>query len=270
MKHIKEYSSFGSISTNDILQDLKDMCLELVDNGFEVEVTEYQILLSSTKQDKRFKFGEVREYLSRVVEYLTELDIISNVRIFKHQSGWIPFNTLKKPDTWVLVNGESDKEDETLIVAANVFYDLFTPPVVTHQHIKEYSLYESENISNMDTIKDICIELEHDGFSFAIEEHDKSENYLLDIGQGLNGWYSLVIQKRESGSPGNNMWRSIEFKVNEVSVVVWRLVDYLDKGVLSIHLLTSLDGRYAWRIFPLDKVMDSSIKCKGIEIKFEL
>ncbi len=261
MKYLKyfENKSFGSISTGDMLQDLKDMCLELVDNGFEVEVTETSILVQNDYE--QFKFGEVREYFSRVVEYLIKLDIISNIRIYNGH--------------WVRANEESDKEDETLIVGAKVEYDLLcVAPVVTPQHIKEYSLYEShynvESNDKLDTIKDICIELEHDGFSLSIEEHDKSTNYLLDIGQGLNGWYSLVIQKRDNESPGNNMWRRVEFKANEVSDVVWRLVDYLDKGVLSIYVLTPLDGGYAWRIFPLDKIMDGNIKCKGIEIKFEL
>ncbi len=71
MKHLKKYNENSDISKS----DLQDICLELEDNGFEVEF-KYRYGLNHikiSKNNKSFKYDEVKEVMLRLKEYLGDL-----------------------------------------------------------------------------------------------------------------------------------------------------------------------------------------------------
>ncbi len=79
MKHLKKYNE----NINDIsLQDIRDICLELEDEKFIIELNEgksaaellanaFNISIESGKE-KNFKYSEVKEVLLRLKDYLGE------------------------------------------------------------------------------------------------------------------------------------------------------------------------------------------------------
>lgn len=97
MKHIKEYKLFENIeyfdeTINEMMEDVKDICLELEDEGYSIdiypeywpskEIRRYNLLIE--KLDKRplatrdssrfleFNYSEVEEVVNRIVRYLGE------------------------------------------------------------------------------------------------------------------------------------------------------------------------------------------------------
>jgi hypothetical protein len=96
MKHIKSYQIFESLSTEDVREDLTEICYELTDGRFKIKIYDDPdfpgwghipgsgmnlphvergdkilcIYLSNDIYRKGFYFDEVREVILRVVDYL--------------------------------------------------------------------------------------------------------------------------------------------------------------------------------------------------------
>jgi len=96
MKHIKSYEIFESLSTEDVREDLTEICYELTDGRFEIKIYDDPdfpgwghipgsgmnlphiergdkilcIYLSEYRDYDGFSFDEVREVILRMVDYL--------------------------------------------------------------------------------------------------------------------------------------------------------------------------------------------------------
>jgi hypothetical protein len=88
MKHIKSKKLFESITDYEI-SDIKDICLELGDKGFNVQVnsvniipaTKYNVWIVKSIQDTyvEFLYSEVEEVIDRLKDYLG--DKITNIDV---------------------------------------------------------------------------------------------------------------------------------------------------------------------------------------------
>ena len=89
MKHLKNYNIFEStIITDDNLQDLEDILVEVYDMGYDVNILEldskYHICIkgdekiSNTPWQQAPNWDQLKEYVSRVKEYLTDVIGVGN------------------------------------------------------------------------------------------------------------------------------------------------------------------------------------------------
>jgi len=98
------------------------------------------------------------------------------------------------------------------------------------RYIKTYN--ESNSNEMVDTIKDICIELEDDGFSVEIKKsHD-------------SGTTSLFIRRYSKGAINRiGQSNTLSFTFDEVGDVVKRIADYVGNKLRYIGAL-EVSGRY--------------------------
>lgn len=67
MRHLKKYNESKEELT---LQDIRDICLELQDEGFKIEIEYYYVKISNP--NKKFKYDEVKDVMLRLKDYLGE------------------------------------------------------------------------------------------------------------------------------------------------------------------------------------------------------
>lgn len=80
MKHLKSYNesqlSNAKVEAKDIVQNLKDICIELEDEGFKIFLQginpHVEIHLGISKGGEDFKYGEVSEVVERMKDYMKQ------------------------------------------------------------------------------------------------------------------------------------------------------------------------------------------------------
>ncbi len=75
MKHLKKYNESREET---LLQDIRDILLELEDNGFAVEIEDICFLREQPfaikiSRNKSFRYSEVKDVLLRLKDYLTDM-----------------------------------------------------------------------------------------------------------------------------------------------------------------------------------------------------
>lgn len=109
------------------------------------------------------------------------------------------------------------------------------------KHIQSKRLFES--IESEEDIKDICIELEDDGFSIT---HFDRDEFTFTVGSGLGhpGTRLLIIELLNSNH------QLTEFKYKRVEEVINRIKDYLGNKFINMYFQSSLyqglAGRHVW------------------------
>ena len=104
MRYLKEYKIFENVYHTDsgspqdeLVQDCRDILVELGDNGFNVSVEclfggTLNIVITknhvSSSGDRVFKYEEVSEYLDRLRDYLRtkHIEIVVKYRVFKNSN----------------------------------------------------------------------------------------------------------------------------------------------------------------------------------------
>lgn len=102
-------------------------------------------------------------------------------------------------------------------------------------HIKSYKLFENkDNLQEViETVKDICLELQDDGYTIDLDFHPASN-------------YNILIIKKLSSTIVNGNPELLEFNLSDVREVIDRLLeylsrnrDYIDKDSVKINLSPS-------------------------------
>lgn len=81
MRYIKLFENFNESISEEMIQDLKDICLELRDEGFRIQIfnteSSIQIYIDRPINIKciKFRLDEIKEYILRIIDYLKEYDI---------------------------------------------------------------------------------------------------------------------------------------------------------------------------------------------------
>lgn len=84
MKHLKSYKLFESISNTDLELDVKDIFLELEEDGYYVGISMLQtrrpggvdMFCTEASRDDLFQWSDVKDYFERAKEYVCDNDWI--------------------------------------------------------------------------------------------------------------------------------------------------------------------------------------------------
>lgn len=132
------------------------------------------------------------------------------------------------------------------------------------KHIQSKRLFES--IESEEDIKDICIELEDDGFSIT---HFDRDEFTFTVGSGLGhpGTRLLIIELLNSNH------QLTEFKYKRVEEVINRIKDYLGNKFINMYFQSSLyqglAGRHVWMNLQNMLEMNLLDNISGIEINYK-
>ena len=82
MKHLKSYKLFESISNTDLELDVKDIFLELEEDGYYVGISMLQtrrpggvdMFCTEASRDDLFQWSDVKDYFERAKEYVCDND----------------------------------------------------------------------------------------------------------------------------------------------------------------------------------------------------
>ncbi len=100
MKYLKEYKIFES--TDDVMNDIHDILLELKDIGFSVNVSKYDVTIEKYIDHQPILFkceGDLLEAINRIKEYLGK-GKMSSIGLMTDHYVWLDFDKyiqLKNP-----------------------------------------------------------------------------------------------------------------------------------------------------------------------------
>jgi hypothetical protein len=132
MRYLKTHESYNdNINYDIIIDDIKDICLELSDDGFSIEIFEpnykslmrlhINIILSPSREKADlFKLGGIKDTILRICDYLNQYEfIISEI----DSMGPVPdkYGNFNKIDLGFNVE-EWDNNQE--IILLNIYYDI--------------------------------------------------------------------------------------------------------------------------------------------------
>src|ERR1035437_8934779 len=236
MKHIKLFESFGipyniyskeSESFNDTISDIKDICLDLQDSGLSITVKGFDRYFNDGgKTSERIyqipptnRINGARVYGKNVIS----VDIVNN-----NEPGTMVYSDMKetfdrliyfmteKKYSYVYVGSYgsiiSDR-DMSIIKDSDdkceMFKLIFYQPETKIK--KESKLFESESFED---IKDICLELEDEGFRVKMS----------DYGLGIS---KIVF---------NGTYKVGKFKYSDIEEVIERIKSYLGDNFSNIAI----------------------------------
>ena len=107
MKHLKtirifesltdKVKSFFTIPSRESIEDVKDICLELTDEGYVVDISDdYVICTILIYGESKFNYEDIKETVERLQSYLGEK--IQDKLVFTGWNGWVNFDELEKMD----------------------------------------------------------------------------------------------------------------------------------------------------------------------------
>ena len=133
MIYLKTYESYNDINYDIIIDDIKDICLELSDDGFNIVIVEpnyknlnrlqVSIILShNMEKADLFELGDVKDTILRIGDYLNKYKfIISEI----DSLAWIKKDgSIRQPSKLDLSFNieEWDNDQEAMLV--NIYYDI--------------------------------------------------------------------------------------------------------------------------------------------------
>jgi hypothetical protein len=133
MIYLKTYESYNDINYDIIIDDIKDICLELSDDGFNIVIVEpnyknlnrlqISIILSrNMEKADLFELGDVKDTILRIGDYLNKYKfIISEI----DSLAWIKKDgSIRQPSKLDLSFNieEWDNDQEAMLV--NIYYDI--------------------------------------------------------------------------------------------------------------------------------------------------
>ncbi len=218
MKYLKRFNETLFDQWSDILENIKDICLDLSDNGFSVsyriinnclnpnvsdgnhlnliitigKVNRYKT--SSPKSTKEFKYNDIKEVVERLRYYLSHL---SGYKSSANLDANPKIKSILDDRLYHVMNVNIDIEKYRI-------YNMSMRKVVEQSN----PFLKISELNN--NLEDICLELEDIGFSVYIQ----TDNY-VSITKGFNG----------------------RFKYKEVEEVVNRLKEYLGDRYTEEHIL---------------------------------
>ncbi len=203
MKHLKKYNeSKEKIS----LDDIRDICIELEDDGFLVRIAYGVdvIRINIFRGGKHFEYKDVKETILRLQDYLGD----SLDRISVYRFGTMAHSKCKANEHSLLGSTNKGMKNITrkLISSLSLYFKF-------EDSLKKYN-ESTENEISIEDIRDICQELEDEGFNVKIITKYSTSAYV-----------SIMNDKKE-------------FYYNDVKEVVLRLKDYLDDNLSGITVTT--------------------------------
>lgn len=198
MKRIKNFKIFESREQlKSVVEECKEILLELKDEGFKVDVTFGEsplswILVEVSKKEK-FLANDIYDTIERIKDYLGNLGF----KIYRGQSNY-PLITSKS-----VINPMTFNLDHTISYTSLQF------------NLHERNIFESNNYKPIVSdikydLKDILLELEDDNFKYDIVINDWNRSINND--QDTIKWISLSINKE-----GN--WNLSEIEDSLIRVV---------------------------------------------------
>ena len=255
MKHIKSKRLFEDYLNNETVLDIKDICLELQDAGFSVGFyadprTRLIIrkfiggVITHSYDALEYKYAEVKEVVERLKDYLGDKFVSIEVLAIKTYTG---------PSHWVNIESQYFQKNysnpsNAKISSVEVVWDsTYKIPFDLDEYKKQRGVFESAN--NVEDLKDICLELQDEGFTVRFNPYD--------------GYNEIRIIHRRHG---NNVAHD-PFNYNQVSEVVKRLEDYLGDKIKGIEILSEYAP--AWiTVTSHDKYFNRTVR--GVSIEYNI
>ncbi len=221
MKHLKKYNESVEEPT---LQDVRDILLELEDEGFTAKIHRLKsqnvlkILIKKTKLEC-YKYQDVKETLLRLKDYLGEKIRYISVSIDPNNiwANWEVYEVIMFNEDELLGRKDGKVHDfhDHDIDTIEIYF--------TYEVLKKYNENAEEKTLEED-VNDILLELKDDGF---MVRYCKETNYE----------YHYVLYSINFGKTGK-----IQFVYDDVKEVLLRLKDYLYPNELFI-MFRDLSGQ---------------------------
>lgn len=174
MKHLKPYKIFEAFDTKEIHQTLNDICLDVKDEGFSVQVSSDYLIIF--KEDfggngiKSFLLSDIKDTISRVYNYLGD-----RVVDITYLPTYLPTGRVAPSQPWAKVEDENHLSmlyDCTLEVDAVRIVFQYKNVKNESKHLKPYKIFEAiaptlraANFMDMkEHIGDITQDLSDEGF----------------------------------------------------------------------------------------------------------
>ncbi len=233
MKYLKGYKLFESKSRNDIISDLKDICLDLSDNGFVIEIGSDCLFIYKGKYSgggyKELDINEINDTLIRIKEYLGDRWISNKLFDEDDANGFIKTINGKSPLVMVQVLFKLPNVNESVLPKEDMFQDL----------------------------TDICLDLNDIGYSIDIQDYGKK--YSL-YPQGYFHSYSVMISNVD-----------MPFRLTNVKEYLIRIVEYLKDNSIE-STVRIYNGRW-FEIDPYHQNVETNtngMDIIGAKVEFKL
>ena len=130
------------------------------------------------------------------------------------------------------------------------------------KHIKYKKIFESKDDIEevIETIKDICLELQDEGYRIEIIPNKKADGSMTQWGHRM--YISLEPDKDEY------LGREIEFNISDIMEVINRLIDYLTINIENFtrYCISVLSSKGGW--IQLRRSDDNIVEVEGVRIFF--
>src|ERR1035437_943085 len=130
------------------------------------------------------------------------------------------------------------------------------------KHIKYKKIFESKDDIEevIETIKDICLELQDEGYRIEIIPNKKADGSMTQWGHRM--YISLEPDKDEY------LGREIEFNISDIMEVINRLIDYLTINIENFtrDCISVLSSKGGW--IQLRRSDDNIVEVEGVRIFF--
>lgn len=234
MKHLKTFESNNRLSEEEMILDIKDICLELQDEGFTINTgnSSYNrspyIYLCIYKSDgdrtysKKFIFThEISEIIERIKDYVSD----KGLEIEIHYEG-VGVGGYRLGYTVGRI-GESYYE-------ITLYFRYKNKDPKTNEEINWSKLFpKKDKVLPKDFLKDVSdifLELKDEGFTI-------DGGYLSD-----NGSHTYWIFKKRIFSI--DFTQMLNFNINETSETILRLYDYSSSSGISMKVLGNEEHKY--------------------------
>lgn len=129
------------------------------------------------------------------------------------------------------------------------------------KHIKYKRIFESKDDIEevIETIKDICVELEDEGYKIEMIPNKKSDGSMPQWGHRM--YISLEPDKAEY------LGREVEFNISDIMEVINRLIDYLTINIENFtrDCISVLGSKGVWLQL---RRSDNIVEVEGVRIFF--
>ena len=265
MKYIKSYKLFESLEQGKIIGDgaddyhtIKDICLELEDEGYECLIFANRVKIQKTTQKgspQAFYIRDVKEVLNRIINFLGEKKIQGVYAI--------------PVDEFIWHKLDPNKNDDISIFNIRIDYEQLE---FCFRDISESYMWDTYSV-----LKDICLDLEDEGFKctivnsapgnlFANSDSKDTKNRIIS-----KLYISKPVSSDGTTSGNYTAFRSrSSFLAKDIKEVLDRINNFLGDKIIGIYSNVNTHSYEWYKVIhggiPSTNITDIKIEFEKIDI----
>jgi hypothetical protein len=235
VRYIKTYKLFESYFQNDFINDIKDITLDLSDEGFEVYVHEVdytptdksgsiKAIAVDLKPSNMFRWSDIKDSVERIEEYCWRKDEGYEIDVEV-----VSYNEFIDLNQFISIYGGEEIESDISLLIYSVKDYL--------EKYGDYGMNESVIVDEIQNVNDILMELKDENWSvncyyIPFRYTPETHHHLYN-----NDYINVVIKKNQNTSQSKYPPNS-EFVFSDIEDYVYRVLDYYkDNKILSFELI---------------------------------